>query len=67
MMLPWLAYGMLRVIKSIFFDQRKQSFDRVDKGVYIGLMLNILLIWTIIIKPEILIANIETITRLFMI
>ena len=66
-MLPWVAHGMLNIIKSIFFDQRKQSFDRADKGVYIGLLLNILFILTIVMKPDYLISNIEKITRLFLI
>jgi len=65
--LPWVAHGMLNIIKSIFFDQRKQSFDRADKGVYIGLLLNILFILTIVMKPDYLISNIEKITRLFLI
>ena len=34
----------LRLIKSMYFDERKNTFDRADKGIYICLFINIILV-----------------------
>jgi len=66
-MLAWFSHGMLRIIKIVFFDKKNHNFDRADKGVYLLLMINIVLMLAIVIKPRYLISDIETITRLFLV
>lgn len=66
LMLAWLAHGMLEVIRSIYFDDRKHSFDRADKGVYFCLLVNILLILAVAVRPGYLMYDIEEMMRLFL-
>jgi len=65
-MLSWLAYGLLGVIKSIYFDKRINRFDRADKGVYIGLLVNILIVLLVTFQPRYLISNLQDITDLLL-
>ena len=66
LMLVILAHGLLRVIKTIYFEKRKMNFDRADKGVYFSLFLNILIIIMTMIKPQFLIDDIEEIVHSFL-
>lgn len=54
-----LAYAYLRVIKVIYFDDRKINFDRADKGVYICLMINIILVLIALLNPKYLMSDVE--------
>lgn len=57
MLLMITAY--LDVIKTIFFDERKRNFDRADKGIYICLFINIIIILISILQPSYLMGNLE--------
>lgn len=57
MLLMITAY--LDVIKSIFFDERKRSFDRADKGIYICLFINLVIVLITILQPRFLMDNLE--------
>lgn len=54
-----LTVAYLRVIKIIYFDERKNSFDRADKGVYICLMINIILVLISLFNPKYLMLDVE--------
>lgn len=49
----------LDVIKAVFFDERKRKFDRADRGIYICLFLNILIVLISILNPSYLMDNLE--------
>lgn len=66
LMLAWLAHGILGIVRSIYFERRRQSFDRADKGVYFSLLVNILLILAAAVKPGYLMYDIEEVLRLFL-
>ena len=55
-----LANAGLRVITALYFEPRNISFDRVDKGVYICLLINMLLILIAILNPRYLMHDVET-------
>lgn len=59
--LVMVAYAYLLVIKTIYFDPRKNTFDRADKGVYICLMINLILVLISILNPKYLMHDAETI------
>lgn len=54
-----LTVAYLRVIKIIYFDERKNNFDRADKGVYICLMINIVLVLISLFNPKYLMLDVE--------
>lgn len=56
-----LAYAFLNVIKTVYFDLRSNTFDRADKGVYICLMINLILVLISILNPKYLMHDAETI------
>jgi len=39
-----LVSAYLKIIKSVYFESRTKNFDRVDKGIYISLFVNIMLV-----------------------
>jgi len=50
------------VIKTIYFDARGgNTFDRADKGVYICLMVNLILVLISILNPRYLMHDAENI------
>ncbi len=54
-----LVYAYLKIITVIYFEPRNISFDRVDKGVYIYLAVNILLIAITVLNPKYLMHDVE--------
>ncbi len=46
-----MAYIYFRLIKIIYFDRRTTQFDRTDKGIFICLALNIVLMAAVMISP----------------
>ncbi len=56
-----LAYAFLNVIKTVYFDGRVNVFDRADKGVYICLMINLILVLISLLNPKYLMHDAETI------
>lgn len=54
-----LVYAYMRIIKSLYFDARVNIFDRVDKGVYICLFINLILVLISILNPKYLMHDVE--------
>ena len=54
-----LAYAFLKIIKTIYFDKNESGFDRVDKGVYICLTINLFLVLMSILNPSYLLHDAE--------
>ena len=54
-----MAYAFLNIIKTIYFDASEGGFDRVDKGVYICLTINLLLVIISILNPSYLLHDAE--------
>lgn len=54
-----LMTAYLDVIKTVFFDSRVRNFDRADKGIYICLFINILIVLITILNPRFLMDNLD--------
>lgn len=54
-----LVYAYLKIITVIYFEPRNISFDRVDKGVYTYIALNLLLIAVTVVNPKYLMHDAE--------
>lgn len=54
-----MAYAFLNIIKTIYFNNSESGFDRVDKGVYISLTVNLLLVLISILNPSYLLHDAE--------
>lgn len=52
-----LLYSYLRLIKTFYSDNRRQSFDYIDTSIYIAVMLNAILMIFLVLKPHYLIEN----------
>ncbi|MBR1604769.1 MAG: hypothetical protein IJ660_01520 [Alphaproteobacteria bacterium] len=61
--LIWVAYGILNIIKSIYFDKRTRNFERVDVGVYVGIVMTVVLMCYGIIWQENIMDSLATIMR----
>ena len=54
-----LVYAYLKIITVIYFEPRNISFDRVDKGVYTYIAVNLFLIAVTVINPKYLMHDVE--------
>ena len=54
-----LGAAFLRIIKIIYFDRKNLHFDRVDKGIYLTLAINLFIIAVLMINPKYLMNDIE--------
>lgn len=54
-----LMTAYLDVIKAVFFDNRLRNFDRADKGIYICLFINILIVLITILNPGFLMDKLD--------
>ena len=54
-----LGAAFLRIIKVIYFDRKNLHFDRVDKGIYLTLAINLFIIAVLMINPKYLMNDIE--------
>lgn len=61
--LIWVSYGILKIIKSLYFDRRTKNFERIDMSVYVGILLIILLIFCGLSYFETITENIEMMMR----
>ena len=50
---------LLKYYTQMYFDDKHKSFDRVDKGIYQILLVDIVLIAVLMINPKILLGLIE--------
>ena len=53
----FMANAYLQVIRTIYFEPRKNSFDRTDKAIYLCLLINLLLIFISILNPAYLLHD----------
>ena len=54
-----LVYAYLKIITAVYFEARNNSFDIVDKGVYICMIICIFVMIAIIIDPQYLMYELE--------
>lgn len=54
-----MAAAYLRVIRVMYFDGRSVLFDRTDRGIYLMLAINIILVLILLINPRFLLTDIE--------
>ncbi len=54
-----LVCAYLKVITAVYFESRNNMFDVVDRGVYICLLINVILILVVIINPKYLMHDVE--------
>ncbi len=54
-----LVCAYLKIITVIYFEPRNISFDRVDKGVYTYIAINLLLIAVTVLNPKYLMHDVE--------
>lgn len=53
----FMANAYLQIIRTIYFEPIKNSFDRTDKAIYICLFINLLLIFISILNPSYLLHD----------
>jgi len=54
-----LAYAYLKIITVVYFEPRSNAFDIVDRGVYLCMFINIILMLIAIINPKYLMHDVE--------
>ena len=47
-----VGYAYLQIIRSMFFEEKRNLFDRTDGGVYAAILLNVALMITIALQPH---------------
>lgn len=52
-----LAYAYIQIVRVLYFEEGKAVFDRADKGIYMVMFLNVLLMLTIMVKPQYLVED----------
>lgn len=50
-MMSVIGYAYLQIIRSMFFEERKNTFDRADGGIYATILLNVALMIVIALWP----------------
>ena len=58
-----MANAYLQVIKKIYFEPLRHSFDRTDKSIYICLFINLVLILISILNPSYLLHDAEIVLK----
>ena len=59
-----MASAYLRVIKVMYFDEKQRSFDRVDRGIYMILLTDVVIIVALLVSPKELLGAIAAMLRL---
>ena len=54
-----LVYAYLKIINVVYFEPRNNVFDGVNRGIYICLLINIILILIAVINPKYLMHDVE--------
>ncbi len=57
--LTLIANGYLRVVKSIYFETQNHSFDRADRGIYLFLFVNLVIVVVALLHPRLLMNDFE--------
>lgn len=61
-----LANSYLQIIRSLYFEPRATTFDRIDKGIYICLFVNLVIVIISILNPGYLLRDAEKIIIRFL-
>ncbi len=54
-----LAYSYLQIIKTLYFENSRVTFDRVDRGIYAVVLLTVLWMMILVLQPHFLLQNVE--------
>lgn len=54
-----ISYSYLQIIKTMYFENSKDNFDRVDTGIYMALWLNTALMIFIMLQPRWLVQDLD--------
>ncbi len=58
-----MASAYLRVIKVMYFDSKHRGFDRVDRGIYVILLADVVIIVALLLSPRELLGAVEQMLR----
>ena len=59
----FMANAFLNIIRTIYFDTSKNTFDRTDKAIYISLFINLVLVIISILNPAYVLLGAETVLK----
>lgn len=59
----FMANAFLNVIRTIYFEPLKNTFDRTDKAIYISLFINLVLVIISILNPSYVLLGAETVLK----
>ena len=62
-MLLILGYAYLQIVKTMYFEDSKEIFDRTDTGIYVVLLLILLIMTAFVFKSVSWIENIGLVTE----
>lgn len=54
-----LTYSYLQIIKTLYFENSRVTFDRVDRGIYMVVLLTVLVMMFLVLQPHFLVQNVE--------
>ena len=54
-----IANGYLRLVKALYFEEANHSYDRVDKGIYIFMFANMVVVVVSLLHPRLLMNDFE--------
>ena len=57
--LTLIANGYLRIIKAIYFTSSPNIFDRADRGIYVFLFVNLIIVIVALLHPRLLMNDFE--------
>lgn len=59
----FMANAFLSIIRTIYFEPLKNTFDRTDKAIYISLFINLVLVIISILNPSYVLLGAETVLK----
>ncbi len=59
----FMANAFLNIIRTIYFEPLKNTFDRTDKSIYISLFVNLVLVIISILNPAYVLLGAETVLK----
>ncbi|MBR1825995.1 MAG: hypothetical protein IJ770_05360 [Alphaproteobacteria bacterium] len=55
-----VGYAFLQIVRALYFEERKTTFDKADSGIYTAILLNAVLMLLIMILPQYLTEDVRT-------
>ena len=49
----------MQIIKTLYFENSRVTFDRVDRGIYMVVLLTVLVMMFLVLQPHFLVQNVE--------